>query len=87
MIKRLVLLLTLGLSSWAFLAAEAPAPKVQPAATQAAPTKVKLALWGDSRENLDQATEQIASVLLNDITDWDVQVHSGDFTHRGGEVD
>jgi len=49
--------------------------------------RIKLALWGDSRENLDQACEQIASVLLNDITDWDVQVHSGDFTHRGGEAD
>src|ERR1035438_10245593 len=39
------------------------------------------------RENLDQACEHIASVLLNDITDWDVQVHSGDFTHHGSEED
>jgi hypothetical protein len=57
-----------------------------PSKAEAAP-RVKLALWGDSRENLDQACEQIASVLLNDITDWDVQVHCGDFTHRGAEED
>ncbi len=49
--------------------------------------KVTVALWGDSRENLDGACERIASVLLHDITDWDVQVHTGDFTHRGGEED
>ena len=49
--------------------------------------KVTVALWGDSRENLDNACEQIASVLLHDITDWDVQVHTGDFTHHGSEED
>ncbi len=49
--------------------------------------KVTVALWGDSRENLDNACENIASVLLNDITDWDVQVHTGDFTHHGAEDD
>jgi hypothetical protein len=49
--------------------------------------KVTVALWGDSRENLDNACENIASVLLNDITDWDVQVHTGDFTHHGSEED
>ena len=49
--------------------------------------KVTVALWGDSRENLDNACENIASVLLHDITDWDVQVHTGDFTHHGSEAD
>jgi calcineurin-like phosphoesterase family protein len=49
--------------------------------------KVTVALWGDSRENLDNACENIASVLLHDITDWDVQVHTGDFTHHGSEED
>jgi len=85
MIKRLILLLTLGLSSVAMLA-QGSKPQAT-ASTAAAKPKVKLALWGDSRENLNQATEQIASILLHDITDWDVQVHSGDFTHRGGEQD
>ncbi|MGD1045448.1 MAG: metallophosphoesterase [Bacteroidota bacterium] len=49
--------------------------------------KVTIALWGDSRENLDHACEQIANVLEHQITDWDVQVHTGDFTHHGAEVD
>ena len=49
--------------------------------------KVTIALWGDSRENLDHACEQIANVLEYQITDWDVQVHSGDFTHHGSEAD
>ncbi len=49
--------------------------------------KVTVALWGDSRENLDNACENIASVLLHDITDWDVQVHTGDFTHHGSDQD
>jgi len=48
--------------------------------------KVKIAVWGDSRENLDNAiSEAIAPVLLNKITDWDFQVHTGDFTHDGKE--
>ena len=49
--------------------------------------KVTIALWGDSRENLDHACEQIAQVLEHQITDWDVQVHCGDFTHSGSEAD
>ncbi len=49
--------------------------------------KVTVALWGDSRENLDQACENIASILLHEITDWDVQVHTGDFTSNGTEED
>ena len=49
--------------------------------------KFKIALWGDSRENLDHACEQIADVLLNKITDWDIQVHTGDFTHHGARED
>ncbi|WLT31590.1 metallophosphoesterase [Geothrix sp. PMB-07] len=83
MIKRLALLLSLACFAGSLSATDIPVKK--PAAAPA--PKVKVALWGDSRENLDQATEQIASVLLSDITDWDVQVHSGDFTHRGGEKD
>ena len=47
--------------------------------------KVKLAVWGDSRENLDRAASNIASLLLHDVTDWDVVVHTGDFTHDGSE--
>jgi predicted phosphodiesterase len=49
--------------------------------------KVKIAVWGDSRENLDGATERIASILLNDITDWDIQIHTGDFTNSGTKKD
>lgn len=49
--------------------------------------KVTIALWGDSRENLDHACEQIANVLEHQITDWDIQVHTGDFTHHGTETD
>ena len=49
--------------------------------------KVTIALWGDSRENLDHACEQIANVLEHQITDWDIQVHTGDFTHHGTEAD
>ncbi len=47
--------------------------------------KIKIAIWGDSRENLDNACENIAGILLNDITDWDFQIHTGDFTHDGSE--
>jgi len=49
--------------------------------------KITIALWGDSRENLDNACSNIASILLHDITDWDVQIHTGDFTHHGAEQD
>ncbi len=47
--------------------------------------KIKIAMWGDSRENRDNATTEIAHTLLYNITDWDFQVHSGDFTHDGKE--
>jgi|GEM_PF-1465754 len=86
MIKRTLLLLAVcftAATSWA----EPPARPTSAATASAGKAKVKLALWGDSRENLDQACENIASVLLKDITDWDVQVHSGDFTHGGTEKD
>ncbi|MFC1481359.1 metallophosphoesterase family protein [Candidatus Neomarinimicrobiota bacterium] len=49
--------------------------------------QVKIAFWGDSRENKDNAAEHIADVLLNKITDWDFQVHAGDFTSHGSEED
>jgi len=45
--------------------------------------QIKIALWGDSRENLDTATSDIAHILLYEITDWNFQVHTGDFTHDG----
>jgi len=47
--------------------------------------RVKLAVWGDSRENLDNAASNIASILLRDVTDWDIMVHTGDFSHDGSE--
>ncbi|HTY37079.1 MAG TPA: metallophosphoesterase [Bacteroidota bacterium] len=49
--------------------------------------KITVALWGDSRENLDHACERIASVLKAQSAEWDVQVHTGDFTHHGSEED
>jgi Calcineurin-like phosphoesterase len=48
-----------------------------------AQNKIKIAIWGDSRENLDGATDNISDVLLNKITDWDFQIHTGDLTHDG----
>jgi len=53
----------------------------------AAQEKVTIAAWGDSRENLDNACEQIADVLLHKKTDWDFQIHNGDFTHHGKPED
>lgn len=53
----------------------------------ASEAQVKIALWGDSRENKDGACENIARILLNDITDWDFQIHTGDFTSHGTEAD
>lgn len=47
--------------------------------------KIKIALWGDSRENKDNACENIAHILLNDVTDWTFQIHTGDFTHDGSD--
>jgi len=49
--------------------------------------RVKIALWGDSRENKDNACENIADILLHKITDWDFQIHTGDFTSHGSEED
>jgi len=48
--------------------------------------KVKIALWGDSRENAENACSNISHILLYDITDWTFQVHTGDFTHDGSEA-
>jgi predicted phosphodiesterase len=47
--------------------------------------RIKIALWGDSRENLDNAATDIAHILLYKIRNWDFQVHTGDFTHDGKE--
>jgi predicted phosphodiesterase len=49
--------------------------------------RVKLAVWGDSRENLGGAVEHITSILLKDVTDWDAVLHAGDFTHAGSADD
>jgi len=49
--------------------------------------RVKIALWGDSRENANGAAENISHVLLHEITDWDFQIHTGDFTHRASDED
>lgn len=48
--------------------------------------KVKIVLWGDSRENLDNACSDIAHILLYKITDWNFQIHCGDFTHDGTDA-
>ena len=48
---------------------------------------VKIAFWGDSRENKDNGCENITGILINDITDWDFQVHAGDFTSKGRDKD
>lgn len=48
--------------------------------------KVKIAFWGDSRENKNNACSDIAHILLYKITDWDFQIHCGDFTHDGTDA-
>ena len=48
--------------------------------------KVKIALWGDSRENMDNACSDISHILLYNITDWNFQIHCGDFTHDGTDA-
>ncbi len=47
--------------------------------------KVKIAIWGDSRENFLGTCENIAQHLLYKTTDWDFQVHTGDFTSTGSQ--
>lgn len=49
--------------------------------------RVKIALWGDSRENYLGACENIADYLLHEETDWDFQIHTGDFSHAGYDID
>jgi predicted phosphodiesterase len=44
---------------------------------------VTLVLWGDSRENADNAAVHTLKVLREDIKDWDIMVHTGDFTSDG----
>jgi predicted phosphodiesterase len=51
------------------------------------PRKITIAVWGDSRENLDNACVEIADVLLHKMTGWDFQIHNGDFTHHGRAED
>ena len=48
--------------------------------------KVKIAIWGDSRENAENACSDIGHILLYKITDWTFQVHTGDFTHDGTDA-
>jgi len=48
------------------------------------PTKdVTLVLWGDSRENADNAAVDTLTVLREELTDWDFMIHTGDFTSNG----
>jgi predicted phosphodiesterase len=49
--------------------------------------RVKIAVWGDSRENLDNAVDHIADILLKEVTDWDFIIHTGDFSHAGKDQD
>jgi len=49
--------------------------------------RVKIAVWGDSRENLDGAVDHIGQILLKEITDWNFIIHTGDFTHGGKDAD
>ena len=42
--------------------------------------RVKIALWGDSRENYLAGCELVTRHLLYGTTDWDFQIHTGDFT-------
>jgi large repetitive protein len=58
-----------------------------PAINLNAQDTTKIAIWGDSRENLDSACERITAILLHDETDWNIQIHTGDFTHRGRRED
>ena len=51
-----------------------------------AQTRVKIAVWGDSRENRLGACENIADLLLHKVTDWDFQIHTGDFTSDGSSA-
>ena len=44
---------------------------------------VTIAIWGDSRENAGNANVNIADILLNQITEWDIQIHLGDLTRTG----
>lgn len=52
-------------------------------ADTSAQEKITIALCGDSRENLNHACKQIATVLKRQITDWDIQIHTGDFVFNG----
>ncbi len=56
------------------------------AAPLLAQQEVKIALWGDSRENAENACSNIAHILLYKITDWTFQIHTGDFTHDGTDA-
>lgn len=49
--------------------------------------EVTIAFWGDSRLNADNATAQILKVLQKDPAQWDIIVHSGDFTQTGSDAD
>ncbi|MCF7972610.1 MAG: metallophosphoesterase [Phycisphaerae bacterium] len=44
---------------------------------------VAIVLWGDSRENVGNATVNTLKVLQEDIRDWDIMIHTGDFTSNG----
>ena len=49
--------------------------------------QIKIALWGDSRENYLAGCELVTHHLLYETTDWDFQIHTGDFTSYGRDED
>ena len=42
--------------------------------------RIRIAIWGDSKDNHLGACENITDHLLHEDTDWDFQIHTGDFT-------
>jgi predicted phosphodiesterase len=49
--------------------------------------KTTIAIWGDSKDNFLGATTNVADHLLYKTTDWDFQIHTGDFVTDGRESD
>ena len=49
--------------------------------------QVKIALWGDSKDNYLAGCELVTHHLLYETTDWDFQIHTGDFTSYGRDED
>jgi len=83
-IERLFLMRKILLGACLCLLAMASLSEVAGETRAADPTQdVTLVLWGDSRENKDNAAVDTLTVLRQEITDWDIMVHTGDFTSDG----